>query len=167
MRTGNLLFSAAHFFVALFIISLGIFFLALPYADEFRFFATHFIHNKPELLKLIGGLILGTGVILFSALYVLNRHRYLRIKMGPAETLIDEAIIHNYVSEYWREMQPYEDAQIDVMVQKGEVLEIIVTTPKNWEGKVEEHLMRLQDDLGDRLARRLGYYREFYLTLSD
>ena len=167
MRTRNLLFSAAHFFVALFIISLGIFFLALPYADEFRLFATHFIHNKPELLKLIGGLVLTTGVILFSSLYMLNRRRYLRIKMGPAETLIDEAIVHDYVSEYWKEMQPFEDSHIDVMVQKGEVLEIIVNTPKNWEGEVEEHLARLQNDLGDRLARRLGYYREFYLTLSD
>ena len=110
---------------------------------------------------------MGFGLLLFIGFYLLNKRRFLTVKMGPALTRIDEAIVHDYVQDYWREKHASDEGVVDVVVQKGEVLEIIVPAPRDWEGEVEEHLQRLQNDLGDRLSRRLGYYREFYLTLSD
>jgi len=167
MRLGNILFSAVHFFVTLLVMSLGGLCLALPYAETFRFHLTHYIYEKPELFLIIGGVTLSFGALLFIGFYLLNRRRFLTVKMEPAATLVDETIVQDYVQEYWKERHPAEETPVDVVVQKGEVLEIIVPAPKDWEGEVEEHLLNLQNDLGDRLSRRLGYYREFYLTLSD
>ena len=167
MRSGNILFSAVHFFVILLILSLGGLLLALPYAETFRFHLTYYIYERPDLFKLIGGVSLGFGVLLLIGFYFLNKRHFLTVKMGPAATQIDEAIVQNYVQDYWKEKHASDEGLVDVVVQKGEVLEIIVPAPKDWEGEVEEHLLRLQNDLGDRLSRRLGYYREFYITLTD
>ncbi|MCP5490895.1 MAG: hypothetical protein H7A42_07275 [Chlamydiales bacterium] len=167
MRSGNILFSAVHFFVILLILSLGGLLLALPYAETFRFQLAYYIYERPDLFKLIGAITLGFAVLLFLGFYLLNKRRFITVKMGPAMTQIDEKVVQDYVQDYWNEKQPSEEGVVDVVVQKGEILEIIVPIPKNWEGEVEEHLVQLQNDLGDRLSRRLGYYKEFYLTLSD
>lgn len=167
MRTSNVLFSAAHFFVVFFVICLGCLFCAFPYAQQFRLSFIHFLQQEPETFQWIGGAILAFGGLLLLGFSLLNRRRFLRIQMGPAKTLVDEAIVQDYVQTYWKEKHPDDDVHVDVVVQKGETLEIIVPASKDWEGKVEEHLEAVQNDLGDRLSRRLGYYREFYLTLSD
>ena len=167
MRTGNILFSAVHFFVIFIILSLGGFLLVLPYAESFRYHLIHYIYERPDLFKLLGGVIMGSGFLLFLGFYFLNRRRFLTIKMGPASTLIDEKVVQDYVQEYWKEKYPAQEAPLDVIVQKGGILEIIIPKPRDWEGEIGESLLRLQDDLGDRLARCLGYDREFYLTLSD
>ncbi|WP_420422200.1 hypothetical protein [Simkania sp.] len=167
MRSGNVLFSAVHFFVILLILSLGGLLLALPYAETFRFHLTYYIYERPGLFKLIGGVTLGFGLLLFLGFYFLNKRRFLTVRMGPAMTQIDERVVQDYVQDYFKEKHTSDEGVVDVVVQKGEVLEIIVPAPKDWEGEVEEHLQRLQNDLGDRLSRRLGYYKEFYLTLSD
>src|SRR5690606_13900021 len=115
MRSGHILFSAVHFFVVLFILSLGVFFLAFPYADAIRFQIAHLIESEPGLFKTIGLFVLGFGALLFFGFTLLNKRRFLTIQMGPSKVLVDETIIHDYVTLYWKKFLPENDISVDIV----------------------------------------------------
>ena len=167
MRTANLLFSAAHFLVVLTTLALGGFFLSLPYTESFRYNLTYYLYHRPEFFTLTGSMMMSFGLLLLFGLYRVNRRRFLTIETRPMTTLVDEGIIHNWIQQYWREKYPKKEACIDVVVQKGKVLQIFLPIPENWEGEREELLISLQNDLAKRLFYLLGYHREFYITLYD
>ncbi len=92
MRTGNILFSAVHFFVVLCVLGLSFFFLALPHADYFRIQLINFLEDTHSMCTLIGGIILGVGAILFMAAYLLNRRQYVSLEMEGVSVDIEEGV---------------------------------------------------------------------------
>lgn len=166
MKTGNILLSAIHFLVLLIILSLGSILLALPYTKSFLYYLSDSLHHQPHLFKLLGGITLSFGLLLFIPFYLLNKRSFLTLKVGSATTTIDQSIVQNYIQKYWEKKHPTKQPLIDVVIKKGKTLEIILSIPENWEGEVEENLIDLENDLKNCLSSQLGYHQPFYLTLT-
>lgn len=167
MRTINLLFSAVHLFVVLFILAVGIFFLLLPSSLAFRLALEQLLVNDTPMLAKIGAGITVFGITLLVFFYIFNRKNYLTLKMSGSKTLIDEAIIRDYLSQYWKEVFPHQDIYSEVVFHFPQKLEIIAQLPKMEEQEKGQLLSRVQNELSVLLARKLGYEKEFFLTLTS
>lgn len=167
MRTSNLFFSAIHLFVVMFIIVVGVSFFLLAKLPNFRVVVANRILEDPGFFLKLGSAISLFGLLLLTGFTVLNRKRYLKLKMGCSQTLIDEAIIRDYLKNYWKEVFPKQEVQSDVVLHFPGKLEIIAQLPKMKEKEKETLLTRVQNELGVLLARKLGYEKEFFLTISD
>lgn len=167
MRTSNILFSVVHLFVVLFILAAGIFFIMLPSLLSFRVNLASLLTESPSYFIKLGIAFSAFGLLLLVGFYMLNRKKYLVLKMDCGKTLIDEAIIKDYLKNYWKEVFPGQEVQSDVILHFPQKLEIIAQFPK-MDGKIKDALLiRVQNELGVILARKLGYEREFLLTISD
>lgn len=164
MRTGNLLFSAVHFFVVFFIFSLGIFFVALPYADYFRIQLVNFLLDPGKICFLIGGIILGMGALLFTIAYLLNRKTFVRMKMGGALVDIEEGVIRKCALTYFQEKFPNCEPLSDVVIYGKSTIEIITSLPKPQE---EEFFIEVEEELTVLLARKLGYQKAFRISFVE
>lgn len=167
MRTANLFFSALHFFLVLIILALGGFFLSFPYTESFRYNLTYYLYHYPEFFKLTGSMVMGFGLLLFIGFYRLNKRCFLTIETRPITTLVDEGIIQDWIQNYWKAKYPGKEIGVDIVVQKGVVLQIFLPLPEDCEKEGKEFLASLQSDLADQLFHLLGYRREFYITLYN
>lgn len=166
MRTGNLLFSAVHLFVVLFILGIGLFFLLLPSSVAFRLALESLLISDTPIFARIGVTITFFGILLLVGFYVLNRKKYLTLKMNGSKILIDEAVIRDYLSHYWKEVFPYHEIFSEVVLHFPQKIEIIAQLPA-MSGEEREHLLlRMQNELSVLLARKLGYEKEFFLTIN-
>lgn len=166
MRTGNLLFSAVHLFVVLFIVGVGVFFLLLPNSIAFRLTLEQLLVSDTSLFAKIGIGITCFGVLLLVGFYILNKKNYLTFKINGSRILIDEAIIQDYLKQYWREVFPHHDIYSEVVFHFPQKLEIVAQLPKMNEEEKTHLLLRMQNELSVLLARKLGYEKEFFLTIN-
>lgn len=85
--------------------------------------------------------------------------------MKGAKVVIEEAIIKEYVEGYWKEIFHIERPDLKVIIHPTQRLEIVTKLPKA--GDPEEVLKRIENELGVLLARKLGYEKEFTLTIHE
>lgn len=164
MRTGNILFSAVHFFVVFLVMGVGFFFLALPHADYFRVQLINFLEDPHSMCTLIGGVILGIGALLFTAAYLLNRRQYLSLEMEGASFDIEEGVIQRCVKAYFQGRFPDFEAVSDVAIRGKSTIEVMTSLPApQEEGFFEE----VEEEIGFILARRLGYQKPFTVTFVE
>jgi hypothetical protein len=165
----NALLSAVHLMVAFFVLCVGALFVAVSLLPHVRYILTDFLFSpKVTTLFYIGIAILVLGFLLFFGLYFLGRKRYFQIQMQCAKLDVDEQIIREYVSSYWKNLFSDCSKKVDVIVHSGRRLEIISEIPQLCQEEPREELLaRIQNELGILLARRLGYEKEFILTLSE
>ncbi len=164
MRVGNILFSAVHFFVIFLIFAVGAMFLALPYADYFRIQLINLLLHPAENCLMIGGGIMGFGALLFTLLYVMNRRRFFQLEMKGAKIEIEEKVIRDSVSTYFKELFPEDDPIKNVVVKGKSMVELFLSLPHE---KEEEFYEQVEEELGALLARRLGYHSPFSVTFVE
>jgi len=164
MRTGNILFSAAHFFVVVLVIGVGVLFLALPHADYFRMQLINFLEDPHNMCSLIGGIILGIGVLLCGVAYLLNRRQYVSIEMEGASVDIEEGVIRRYAKTYFQEKFPDFESISDVVIRGKSTIEIMTSLPAPQEDKF---FKEVEEELGFILARHLGYQKPFTVTFVE
>ena len=164
MMSGNLLFSALHFFVVFFVLTVGAFFLVLPYADQFRTLLIDALFTHLSYFQLFGGLLVGIGSLFLFGLYMMHRHRFFQIQMQASKIEVDEKVIRKIVEDYWKSYFPNHAYLTDVTLKGKQELEIFTTLP---EEKEEDFFEAVQNELGGLLARQLGYQKPFTLTLVE
>lgn len=164
MRTGHLLFSAVHFFMVFLVIALGVVFLTLPYADVFRMELIQLLDHPSETSLWLGGGIVGIGILLFIAAYMLSRRQYVQIEMGGSPVTINEKVIRRCTQEYFKERFPDFAPLSDVVIKGKSTIEIITSLPKPQE---EEFFEEVEEELSSLLARRLGYIAPFTVTFVE
>lgn len=168
MRLGNLLFSAIHLFVVFFIFILGVMSLLVPFSPGLRFSMTYLLAEQSSIFLWIGSFSVSLGTLFFIGLWRLNKKRYLQIKMQHNQTIIEEAIIKEYVQSYWKEMFPSIEPAFDIVIHPHQKLELITQNFPSLEEEQKESLFeRVQSELGVLLARHLGYEKDFFLTISE
>ncbi|MCB1072737.1 MAG: hypothetical protein H7A41_00445 [Chlamydiales bacterium] len=164
MRSGNLLFSAVHFFVIFLIFGMGALFLALPYADYFRIQLMNLLIHPSDLCYAIGGALIGFGALLFILLYLMNRRSYFQVEMRGTKVQVDEKVIRDAVSTYFKALFPGKNPVNDIAIKGKSMIELIVSLPQE---KEEDFLEKVEEELGEILARRLGYQNRFLLTFVE
>lgn len=87
--------------------------------------------------------------------------------MQGSKTLIEEAVIRDYLTNYWKEVFPFHLVEFDLAFHFPQKLEIIAKLPEMPEEEKEKLFSRIQNELGVLLARKLGYEKEFFLTIND
>lgn len=166
MRFGNLLFSIVHLMISLFVLFFGALLVGLYYAEGLRAFLANLLYDKPLIFFSIGCFLVFFGVIMLIGFYFMNRRKYYQLKMETSKTSIDQSIIKEYVETYWKEVFPNYRGHIEVVIHPKQKLELITEMPAR-AGDDETLLARIQNELGVLLARKLGYEKEFILTISE
>jgi hypothetical protein len=164
MRTGNILFSAVHFFVVFLVLGVGVLFLALPHADYFLMQLINFLEYPRSICTLIGGVILGIGVILFVVAYLLNRRQYVSLEMEGASVDIEEGVIRSCAKAYFQERFPDFESVSDVAIRGKSTIEIMTSLPSP---QKKEFFEEVEEELGFILARHLGYQKPFTVTFVE
>ena len=165
MRTGDILFSAIHFFVVLVIASTGGFFIAVAKIARVRFFFSHLFSEKYEIFFPIGASLLVFTAILFIGLYAMNRKQYYKIRMQHHKTAVDEALIQKYVDKYWKEVFPNKKVSAGVIVHGNQKIEVIAEIPDLSYENQRELLEKIEIELGGIFAQHLGYQRDFDVSI--
>lgn len=164
MRSGNLLLSAIHFFVIFLIFGVGVLFLALPYADYFRIQLINLLIRPSNICFIIGGLFLGFGTLLFILLFSMNRRRYFQLEMKGAKVEVEEKVIRDFVSTYFKALFPGSNPVSGIAIKGKSMIELIISLPQE---KEEGFFEQVEEELGGILARRLGYQNRFSLTFVE
>jgi len=86
--------------------------------------------------------------------------------MKTGKIAIDEAVALEYLQNYWNEVFPKKQIATEVVFHPSGKLEVIADLPLEKLEKPEILLHRIQNELGVLLSRRLGYEKEFLLTVS-
>ncbi len=165
MRSSNLLFSCVHLTVTLLIIAFGLSLVVMPYAEGFRLSLAQFFATRPAFLFSLGLVIMGSGIFLLVAFFFMHKKRYFKVGMECGKALIEESIIRDYVFHYWESVFPQRVYDLEIVLG-GQKLEIISTLPKGVTVS-KELFEQIRRELGVILARRLGYEKEFILTITD
>lgn len=164
MRTSNILFSAVHFFVIFFILTVGVLFVVLPYADHFRVLLINSLLSDLPLYQILGYAMIGASLLLFIGLYILNRRRFFQIEMGASLVEVDKGLIQDMVRGYWKELFPGKDTSVDIVISGKQSLEVVASLPEERE---EDFFEQVQRELGSLLARQFGYQKPFTVTLAE
>lgn len=167
MRSNHVVFVIFHLFIVAALICLGICFIALPFTTQFRVYLAGLLMEKKWLFVKIGAFCSLFGIALSSALYFFHRKRYLKIKMGATKVLVDENVIEEYVKRYWKDLYPHLEIASEIHLSSGKKLEILSHLPKIPPHDKQKLLERVEDELTVLFAKRLGYEKEFILTLVD
>lgn len=167
MRKEHLLFSAFHLFVVLLILSIGGFCFFLAYSKALHMFMQQYFMEHPGLFMKFGVCCFLLGLALLIPFYGLYRKQYLTLKMSGSKVLIEESIIHDYVKNYWKELFPNQEVYFEIAMHRSKTIEILAKLPLVNEEDKESFLKRIQNELGVLLARKLGYEKEFFLTISS
>ena len=164
MRAGNILFSAVHFFVIFFILTVGVLFLTLPYTEHLRILLINSLLNNHAFYQTLGYVLIGGGALLLIGLYMMNRRRFFQIEMQASKIEVDESLIQEVVANYWKERFSDHESNAAVIVKGKQSIEIMATLP---EEKEEDFFEEVQKELGSLLARQFGYQKPFVLTLVE
>ncbi|MEM8727964.1 MAG: hypothetical protein AAGE99_04565, partial [Chlamydiota bacterium] len=136
----------------------------LPYADYFRLQLINGLLHPPNFCFTIGGILIGFGALLFILLYLINRRRYFQLEMQGAKIEIDQQLIRDCVSGYFKTLFPGQSLVNGITIKGGSMIELIVSLPQE---KEEDFFAKVEEELGIVLARRLGYRNRFLLTFVE
>ncbi len=167
MKSGNLLFSAAQFVFCVLVILLGGFFIGLEHAPMLRYSLADFFSRSQAPFSFIGYFILSGGFMLLISFYFMNRGHYYQLKMGKREVYIDPAIVQGYIQEYWSKIFPEHNLDISVSITRSQVIviQMAVEIPPLSEERQQAVLEKAESDLEQMLMKRLGYQKEFFLSV--
>ena len=154
MRQGDVAFSAVHLFVVAFLFALGAMCLVIAASETVRFNLSQMIFHSYELLWQIGLIIVGTSILLFSALFFLNKKRYLELELdSPASVsrpLLEELLL-TFFSERFPQNTPHSDVNI---TKKG--IEVVASIPDISSDLLESIELELPAFLSTNLGKEIS-----------
>ncbi|MDN3505253.1 MAG: hypothetical protein P0S95_06745 [Rhabdochlamydiaceae bacterium] len=164
MRFTYYLSSMLHVFVAFFVMIFGASIITLPFAPNLRLICYQLLQEGSPLLIYIGASFVAFSIVLIACFWAMYRKRFYTLEMKGGEAQIDEALIRSYIEEYWKKSFNIKKNCINVIVHSNQQVEIIASKAP-FELDDEKMVSRVQNELGILLARRLGYEKEFLLTV--
>lgn len=148
MTVRQALQSALHLLILLTFFTGGFFFLAWPKIQ---------LEIAAISYQIALGFFIATAFLWFC-FYLLNRGRYLRIKMGQ----IDARLIHAAVEKCLQTQFPKKISLIDVETPHSSRLEFYVSIPE----KDDKLFAQVEKELQILLRKRFGYLKPFFLIVK-
>lgn len=166
MRASQLFLSVIHLVIALIVLATGFAFLIIPFMQGGVELLVGILQYSEKGFLFVGLSVLSLGLLLLLGLYSMHKRRYYKVQMGSSFAMIEDTIIRDYVKEYWQGLFPNAKFDLNIVINKGQKIEVITQIPQDQQVE-EEFFKRVQNELGLLLFRKLGYQKDFILTITD
>ena len=164
MRAVNVLISAFHLIVTIFVFLVGLFFFILPHAHSFIDYFIAFLSSRADLFIVISVFFFSLSLILFLGFYTLYKNQYFKMQISNKLTFVDTELIKEYLQKYLDENYIGEKIYLSKVVISNKNIEIIASLKK--EKINEEFLEDFSKKIKAALKEELDYMKDFYLNIS-
>lgn len=161
----NFFYSIISFIIALFFILIGIIGIMIPWSPNVRSEIIHFILDNTLAISLFGFafILIGLGIVI--SILQNSRRSYYYVRSGQSAVLVDEAVIHQYLSVYWKQLFPDIDVPYKVNIKRNRI-SLSVDLPYKPLEEQRPLLERIKQDLSHLFSSQIGYNDEFSLTAT-
>ncbi|NGX56234.1 MAG: hypothetical protein K1060chlam5_00471 [Candidatus Anoxychlamydiales bacterium] len=165
MKASTIVASALNLLVSLMILSLGMFFVSIPYIQSLQVFLVDILDKNSFIFLKIGLFFIVVSVFLIFSFYFIYKKQFIKINMKRNKTDIDTKIIASYIEEYLKKkyQNTYISTHINVLLNKK--LEIIANFSAV-KDQNNESLLEIEENIGKILFDQLNYEKEFVFTLN-
>lgn len=161
----NFLYSLIQFVIALFFILVGIVGMMIPWSSAVRTKLVQFIQNDALAISLFSFAFLIIGTALATYIIMNSKRRYYHIRSDKYTVKVNEAIIEQYVSSYWKQLFPNRDIPSHIVLKKNKI-QITADLPYLPMDQQQNLLERIKADLETLFKQQLGAKSEFNLFAS-
>jgi len=165
MRTSNVLISALHLIIVLFVFAIGAFFVMVYFNPKLLMLFVDIIINKPGIILKIGFSALFLSCLLFTGFYFINKAQYVKFSMKKNKYQVDTDLIKSYLEKYFKTSFPKVKNKLEVNTLPKDKIEIIATVETLDNQK--EFLLNIEEKIGKLLSEHLDYQKEFIFTLKS
>ena len=134
----------------------------LPYAAIFRLSCAQALMDHPFLFQKAGVSLLFLGSLLLIGLYFLNRKSYLQLKGKGYQVEIEQTVVRALAFDYFHKIFQASSYEVDVVIRKGQSIEILTQLPHLQEKMLE----KIEGELSVLLQKRLGYHKEILFNFQ-
>lgn len=161
----NILYSLISLIIALFFILLGFIGILIPWSAHVRTSLVQFILENSLAISLFGFTFMIIGLATVVMIILNSRKRHYFIKSTSGTVAIDDQVIQQYLSVYWKQQFPAYDIPWRLTFKNNRV-HIDVNLPALPLSEQKPLLERIRKDIRHQLAYYFAYQDEFYLTAS-
>lgn len=161
----HFLFSLISLIIAIFFVSIGIVSILIPWSENVRTALIGFINEDALAISLFGFTFIVIALGMIANIFINSRKKYYYVKSGNYDVAVDETVIQQYLTRYWKELFP--DSEVaSRLTLKNNQIHVSVDFPYQPTEAQKLILDRVKDDLQRQFASNLGYEREFFLAAS-
>jgi hypothetical protein len=162
---GHLFFLMISYILALFFLTLGLLCAVIPWSDGMRALVLDFLQHNWVMLFLFGVGCLVVGMTILLNLSMSSRRRHYTVRTGPYLVAVDKDLVTSYLQAYFQGRYPKREIPCNVTI-KSDRLQIAADLPTTPLEEQKSLLKKIENDLQELLAARLGYYRPLRLYIS-
>lgn len=161
----NFFYSLISFIIALFFILVGIVSIMIPWSENVRADLIRFILEDSLAISLFGFAFLVIGLAIVINILLNSRRSYYHVKSGESAIAVDEAVIQQYLTIYWKQLFPDSDIPYKLNLKKNRI-HLSVDLPYHPQEEQRLLLERIRQDLRRLFSSQIGYADEFSLSAS-
>ena len=161
----NFFYSLISLIISLFFILVGIVAIMIPWSEDTRTSLIQFILEDSLAISLFGFTIMVIGLAIAINILLGTRRRYYHITSHEAPADVDEAIVQQYLTSYWKQLFPGSDIPCRLTI-KNNKFHISVDFPYLPLDEQKELLERIKRELRITFAKVLGYHEDFHLSAT-
>lgn len=162
---GHLFFLMISYVLACFFVTLGLLCAVIPWSQAMRLLVLDFLQHNWIMLFLFGVGCLVVGVAILFNLSMSSRRRHYTVRTGPYLVSVDKDLVTSYLQEYFYGRYPKREIPCSVSI-KSDRLQIAADLPKTPLEEQKSLLKKIENELQELFAARLGYSRPFRLFIS-
>lgn len=160
-----LFYSLISFIIALFFILIGIVSIMIPWSAGVRSDLIRFILEDSLTISLFGFAFVVIGLAIVINILLNSRRSYYHVKSGQSAITVDEAVIQQYLSLYWKQLFPQSEIPFKLNIKKNRIY-LSADLPYQPIEEQRPLLERIRHDLRKLFSSHLGYDSEFSLSIS-
>lgn len=164
MRSSQLILSALHFLVLLFLVITGAACILLATNSELKTLFIGWLEQTDGSLKEIGIAVLTAALCFLLLLHRLYRTSYLSLKSEQGLIKMDMQMVQNVIENWWQEKYSHKAEIIEVYLAPRQKLSIVAKLAQKM-ALAPSELSELESALSQVLSKQLGYKKPFYLHL--
>lgn len=162
---GHFFYSLITFIIALFFTMVGVVAVMIPWSTPVRDSLVQFILEDALAISLFGFAFIVIGLAIASYILIGTKRRYYHIKSKGGATVVDEAVIQQYLDTYWKQLFPKHEIPCRLTLKNNKI-HVSVDFPYLPAADQRPLLERVKNDLNKTFTKILGYQEEFYLSAS-
>ncbi len=139
--------------------------MAIPLSKKVHFVIVQTLLEEPMFFFFLGISIVSFSVVLFTLLYWLNRKRYFSLQLDHCKAFVNERIIKDYVTQYWKQMFPEQRPKLQIVIHPNQVIEVIASFPQDHDEM--QSLETIEKELSSLFAQKFGYRKKLTLTVVE